>query len=64
MLQPTPATFAEQIDVLRALDEDADAAVIANEAYREEVVRAMERVDTARNRMRELEVRQRVPRAR
>lgn len=61
MLQPTPATFAEQIDVLRALDEDADAAVIANEAYREQVVKAMERVDTARNRMRELEVRQRVP---
>lgn len=38
------------------MDDDADRAIVANEAYKEELVKAMERVDMARQRMRQLEV--------
>ncbi|GAA5883577.1 hypothetical protein JCM3774_002850 [Rhodotorula dairenensis] len=55
MALPTPASPAAEIEALRAMDDDADRAIVANEAYKEELVKAMERVDTARKRMRQLE---------
>lgn len=56
MVLPTPGSPAEEIEALRAMDDDTDRAIVANEAYKEELVKAMERVDTARKRMRQLEV--------
>lgn len=56
MLQPTPDSFEGQLEVLRALDDDVDRAAVANEAYRDGLAQAMERVDHARKRMRALEV--------
>ncbi|POY74684.1 hypothetical protein BMF94_2446 [Rhodotorula taiwanensis] len=55
MLQPTPDSFEGQLEVLRALDDDVDRAAVANEAYRDGLAQAMERVDHARKRMRALE---------
>ncbi|GAA5965899.1 hypothetical protein JCM8115_000740 [Rhodotorula mucilaginosa] len=56
MVLPTPPSPAGEIEALRAMDDDADRAIVANEAYKEELVKAMERVDMARQRMRQLEV--------
>lgn len=56
MVLPNPASPAGEIEALRAMDDDTDRAIVANEAYKEELVKAMERVDMARQRMRQLEV--------
>lgn len=56
MVLATPPSPAGEIEALRAMDDDADRAIVANEAYKEELVKAMERVDMARQRMRQLEV--------
>ncbi|GAA5886192.1 hypothetical protein JCM6882_004294 [Rhodosporidiobolus microsporus] len=50
LLPPMPSSPTAQIRLLRQMDEDADAALAANQAYRDELLEVMRRLDWARKR--------------
>jgi hypothetical protein len=56
-LPPCPADFPSQINLLRDMDADAEAALDANQAYQAQLLEVMARLDRARKRTGELKVR-------
>ncbi|GAA5844550.1 hypothetical protein JCM11251_001630 [Rhodosporidiobolus azoricus] len=50
LLPPVPSSPTSQIRLLRQMDEDADAALTANQTYQEQLLEVMKRLDWARKR--------------
>lgn len=56
-LPPCPSDLPSQLELLRDMDVDAEAALVANQAYQTQLLEVMGRLDRARKRTGELAVR-------